>query len=174
MMSTQIEEKDFEKIYKKTYTNVLKYITIKCNKIEDINDILQDTYIELLNILKRKKYIHLENLESYIYGIAKNIIKRHYYKRNKVIKYEIKDNEEIEIKDEFDLEQDFISKENVHIIWNYIKSKDLITTKIFYLYYSLDMKINDISKELDISESTVKNKIYRTLKQAKEYLGKDV
>lgn len=173
-MSTQIEEKDFENIYQKTYTSVLKYITIKCNKIEDINDILQDTYIELLNVLKRKKCVQLENLQSYIFGIANNIIKRHYYKRHKVIKYELKDNEEMEIKDEFDLEQDFITKENVQTVWNYIKSKDLITVKIFYLYYSLDMKISDISKELNINESTVKSKIYRTIKQVKEYLGKDV
>ena len=46
-MSTQIEENNFEKIYRETYNSVLKFITIKCNKIEDINDILQDTYIEL-------------------------------------------------------------------------------------------------------------------------------
>ena len=173
-MSTQIEENNFEKIYRETYNSVLKFITIKCNKIEDINDILQDTYIELLKILKRKGYLQLENIESYIFGISNNIIKRHYNKKNTIIKYEFKDDEDIEVKDEFDLEQDFITKENVQVIWNYIKSKDLITSKIFYLYFSLDMKISDISKELNINESSVKNKIYRTLKQAKEYLGKDV
>ena len=169
-MSTQIEENNFEKIYRETYNSVLKFITIKCNKIEDINDILQDTYIELLKILKRKGYLQLENIESYIFGISNNIIKRHYNKKNNIIKYEFKDDEDIEVKDEFDLEQDFITKENVQVIWNYIKSKDLITSKIFYLYFSLDMKISDISKELNINESSVKNKIYRTLKQAKEYL----
>ncbi len=173
-MSTQIEEKDFENIYQKTYISVLKFITIKCNKIEDINDILQDTYVELLNILKRKKQLQLENMESYIFGIASNVIKRHYHKRNNVIKYEFKDDEEIEIKDDFDLEQDFITKENVQEVWNYIKSKDLITAKIFYLYFSLDLKISDIAKELNSNESSVKNKIYRTLKQVKEFLGKDV
>ena len=82
--------------------------------------------------------------------------------------------EEIEIKDDFDLEQDFITKENVQEVWNYIKSKDLITAKIFYLYFSLDLKISDIAKELNSNESSVKNKIYRTLKQVKEFLGKDV
>ena len=44
-MSTQIQEKDFENIYQNTYNKLLKYIVIKCNNIDDINDILQDTYV---------------------------------------------------------------------------------------------------------------------------------
>lgn len=173
-MSVLIKEKDFEVIYRKTYNSLLKYITIKCNKIEDINDILHDTYLEFLNILKRKKQIEVEILENYIFGIANNIIKRYYYKKSNIVTYEPKEDEDIEIKDDFDLEQDFITKENVQSVWNYIKSRDLITIKIFYLYFSLDMKISDIAKELNINESNVKNKIYRTLKCAKEFLGKDV
>lgn len=173
-MSILIKEKDFEGIYRKTYNSLLKYIIIKCNKVEDINDIVHDTYLELLKILKRKKKIEVKILENYIFGIANNIIKRYYYKKNNIVTYESKEDEDIEIKDEFDLEQNFITKENVQFVWNYIKSKDLITIKIFYLYFSLDIKISDIAKELNINESTVKNKIYRTLKCAKEYIGKDV
>ena len=33
----------------------------------------------------------------------------------------------------------------------------IIIQKIFYLYYNLDLKIKDISKELQVSESFVKN-----------------
>lgn len=52
--------------------------------------------------------------------------------------------------------------------------KDLLTVKVFYLYFILDLKLDEISKELNINISTVKNKIYRTLKDLKKYLGKDV
>ena len=68
---------DFENIYQRTYDNTLKFIVIKCNNIDDINDIIQDTYIELYHKLQRKN-IDVENEKSYIVGIAKNIIKRHY------------------------------------------------------------------------------------------------
>lgn len=47
-MRAQIREKDFEKIYRQTYSKLLKYIVIKCNNIDDI---LQETYIELLKKL---------------------------------------------------------------------------------------------------------------------------
>lgn len=53
-------------------------------------------------------------------------------------------------------------------VWNYIESKGGVTPKIFSLYYLFDMKISEISKELDLKESNVKNHIYRTLKEIKE------
>ena len=88
--------------------------------------------------------------------------------------YSQNDNDtDIELKDDFDLEQDIITKENMDKIWKYVKNKDLETTKIFYLYFGLGLKISEISKELGLTKSNVKNKIYRTLRELKKYLGKE-
>ena len=54
---------------------------------------------------------------------------------------------------------------NIDEIWNYLKSKSVIISKIFYLHYYLDLTIKEISLELKISESSVKNYLYRTLKE---------
>lgn len=95
-------------------------------------------------------------------------------KHNKIIYYHGKEEENIEIKDDFDLEQEIITKDNVQTIWDYVKNKDIVTAKIFYLYFSFGLKISDIAKELHLNESNVKNKIYRTLKELKDFLGKEV
>lgn len=122
-MTKNMEKNNFEEIYNKTYTRMLKFAVVKCNNIDDVNDIIQDTYIELLKIMKKKKVIPTENLDNYVLGIANNVIKRHYSKKKKdkvIIYYPNKENDEdIEIKDEFDIEQDFITKENVAIVWEY-------------------------------------------------------
>ena len=176
-MSTQIRKKDFEKIYEETYSETLKFAVVKCNDINNINDIIQDTYLELLKIIKKKKILEIDNIKAYIFGIENNIIKRHYYKKKKdniVSYYQDDDNVEKETPDSFDLESTIITKNNVEKVWNYLKQKDLITTKIFYLYFALGLKISEISKELTLSESNIKNRIYRTLKELKKYLGKDV
>lgn len=175
-MSTQINEEDFEKIYRETYNKTLKFAIIKCNNLNDVNDIIQDTYIELYNKLKKNSKIELNNIDGFIYGIANNVIKRHYFKKKKekVVNLFNDQNEEmIEIKDDFDLEQNIITKENVKEVWDFLKKKDLITAKIFNLYFALDMKISEIAKELQIHESNVKNRIYRTLKEIKKELGKE-
>lgn len=177
-MSTRVTRKEFETIYQNTYQRTLRFIIIKCNHIEEINDILQDTYVELLKIIKKQKVLVIENIDSYIIGIANNILKRYYHKKKKdnIISYYIENQEEteLEIKDDFDLEQDIITKENVKRVWQYLKNKDLTTTKTFYLYFAMGLKISEIAKELEITESKVKNKIYRTLKELKKYLGKEV
>lgn len=173
-MSTQLQEKDFEKIYRNTYNRTLRFVIIRCNNLNDVNDIIQDTYTELFNKLKKNSQMELDSIEGFICGIANNVIKRHYSKRKKIVALFNEQNEEIiEIKDDFDLEQNIITKENVEIIWDFLKKKDLLTAKIFNLYFAIDMKISDIAKELNLQESNVKNRIYRTLKEIKEFLGKE-
>jgi len=159
---------EFEKIYKSTYYSTLKFIAIKCHNIEDINDILQDTYIEFFNILK-KKMINIEKYESYINGIANNIIKR-FYSRLKIFKHEIEIeiDDNMQIADNFDLEQKIVTKENADEILKFLKEQDLITAKVFYLYFIFDMKILDIAKELELNESNVKNRLYRTIKKLRK------
>ena len=114
-MSKKITRKDFDEIYEETYKIVLKFTIVKCNNIDDINDIIQDTYLELLKILKKKKILEIENTKNYILGIENNIIKRYYKKvkkENIVIlnMYDEEDNN-LEIKDEFDLEANIINKD---------------------------------------------------------------
>ena len=176
-MSIRIKREDFEKIYEKTYNGVLKFAVVKCNNIEDINDIIQDTYLELLKIVKKKKILEIENINNYIFGIENNIVKRHGYKKKKdnvVLFYNDENNLNKNLEDNFDLEANIINKNNVEKVWDYLRKKDLVTTKVFYLYFALGLKIPEISKELEIGESNIKSRIYRTLKEIKKYLGKDV
>ena len=174
-MSVKITREKFKEIYQTTYNNTLKFVIVRCNNIESVNDIIQDTYLELLKIIKKKKVVEVDNINNYVLGITNNIIKRHYHKKNKenIISYYQESEKEFEIIDSFNLEEEIITKENVSEVWEYVRKKDLITSKIFYLYFALGLKISDIAKELEIGESNVKNKIYRTLKELKKYLGKE-
>ena len=166
---------EFEKIYKDTYDYLLKFIVIKCYNINDVNDIIQDTYIELYKIIKKNNK-KIDNLESFVCGIATNIIKRHYNKKNKIKLLQNSDEEKdifSKIPDDFDIEENLIIKDNCEKIWDYIETKDIYTIKIFYLYFRFDEKISDIAKELELNESNVKNKIYRTIKEIKNNFEKE-
>lgn len=165
---------DFENIYQRTYDNTLKFIVIKCNNIDDINDIIQDTYIELYHKLQRKN-IDVENEKNYIVGIAKNIIKRHYRKvKNENNEISINEYENMEVSDDINIEDNFITQENAKDVWNYIENKDIITTKVFYLYYILGYKIEEIADEMNLNLSNVKSRIYRNIKEMKKIFGKEM
>lgn len=176
-MITKVNLKEFDKIYDKTYNQTLKYIICKCSNIEDVNDIIQETYLELYKAINNQKEI--DDHDKYIIGIAKNKIKKYYnllYKIKTISLFTSKDNDlELihNIKSNIDIENIIIKNIDKEIIWNYLKSKKIIIQKIFYLYYELDLKIKEISEQLNVSESYVKNSLYRTLKELQEFLGKD-
>ena len=177
-MSTHILLKKFNEIYKQTYQNTLKYIIIHCSNLEDVNDLLQDIYIEVYKNLQKKKQKEIINMDSYIIGIAKNILKKYYrfkYKANNIISINEQQEDKLVIclNEDIDLELDIITKENVEYIWKYLKNKDIRIAKIFYLYYCLDMKISDIAYEMQLKESATKNYIYRTIKELKNNLKEE-
>ena len=172
-MGTQITKETFEFLYNNTYKSILKYTICHCRNLDDVNDIIDDTYTELYQAIVNKKYINLDNAESYIIGIAKNKIKSH-YSPSKVIYHIESENENLDQyrDNEIDIEQDIITKDNVLQVWNYLKSKNELTAKIFYLYYVIDIPIKEIAEELELTESNVKNHLYRTQKELKDKFKK--
>lgn len=75
-MSTRNSLKYFEQIYNKTYNNTLKYVICRCNNLNDVDDIIQETYLEFYRALKGEKEI--SNEQSYIIAIAKTKITKRF------------------------------------------------------------------------------------------------
>ena len=171
-MGINITRDTFEFLYNNTYRNVLKYTICHCRNLDDVNDIVQDIYTELYQKTVNKKHINLDNAEGYIIGIAKNKIKKHYSLAK--ISYIGSENENLSqySENDIDIEKDLITKDNVMQVWNYLKNKSELTAKIFYLYYVIDVPIKEIAEELKITESNVKNHLYRTRKDLKERFKK--
>ena len=76
------------------------------------------------------------------------------------------------IEDKMNINDIIIKDDNWNTIWKYIKSKkNQDISKVFYLYYKLELSIKEISKELKRSESYIKHLIYRTLKELQDNFG---
>lgn len=170
-MFEQKNLKLFEEIYNKTYNSLLKHVILKCSNMDDVNDIIQDTYLEFYNkLLKNTK---IKDYNSYLRGICKNIIKKHYkakYKKQEIYT-DISDDDLRNIKDEKDLELDFFKKEDVCVIYKYLQEKNVLVFKVFYLFYHDEVSIKEIASLLEISVSKTKNILYRTLKELKALRG---
>ena len=77
------------------------------------------------------------------------------------------------IHDDINIENIILENDDIEEIWKYLRNKKINIQKIFYLYYNLDFTIKEIAQELHLSESYIKNGLYRTLKELQEVLGKD-
>ena len=165
--------KTFDELYVKTYVNVLKYVICNCSNIADVKDIVQNIYLELLKVIDKKNTIN--NPKSYIMGIAKNKVKEYYrfnYKAKIISLFSKK--EDIDLMDtipsNIDIQEYLITKEDLQFIWNYLKNKKVIISKVFYLYYYNNLNIKAIAEYLHISESNVKHYLYRTIQELKNIL----
>ena len=170
-MTGQTNLDKFNEIYNRTYSNTLRYIIIKCHNINDVNDIIQEVYLELWKIMN-KKNIDDTNINSYLIGIATNKIKKYYslVMRIRDISLFDKNSNDLEIIDKidssFDIEDLIIKNSEWKLIWNFIKKKkNQDIPKVFYLYYKEELTIKEISKLLNTKESYIKNLIYRTLNE---------
>ena len=162
--------KKFNEIYEKTYDDVLKYVICHCSNIDDVQDICQNIYLDVLKLVVKLD----DNYKAYIMGIAKNKIKDYYRFNYKVKIMNIFQSKEeldnIDVPADIDIEKQILDKYDVDNIWSYLKSRPVIISKIFYLHYYLGLTIKEVAQELDIGESNIKNYLYRTLRELKSNL----
>jgi len=165
----------FETIYNETYDGLRRFVVVKCNNFEDVNDIIQETYIELYKTMQKKI---INDHSSYLFGIAKNKLKKYYTLKDRMkmlfSNVDIHENGIIEsFADDFELAEHVLNRISADEIWAYLTSKNRTTAKIFYLYYAEAMTIKQVADELALGESTIKNHLYRTLKELNQVFGKD-
>ena len=178
-MASQVNLEKFNDIYDKTYSDIMRYVIVKCHNINDTNDIIQDVYFELWKILNKKEVFDT-NIKSFLIGIAINKIKKHYsiVQRFKTVSFFDKksDMELIDsIKSDIDIEDLVIKNDDWNSVWLYLKNrKNQDIPKVFYLYYRLGLSLKEIASLLGKSESYIKNLIYRTLKELSSNYGGDL
>lgn len=173
------KDKYFNELYDSTYKKVLIFVTAKASNMYDIEDILQETYTEVYSVICKKGAQYIQHPEAFVLKVAKRKVYMHYTLKERICGISLNTEDESErelldmVTDGFDIEDELCTKELFESITSYISSKPLVVQKIFMLYYSLDMTISEIAKELAVGESFVKNKIYRTLNELKKQYGGD-
>ncbi len=168
----------FENLYHATYEKVLAYIIVKCKNTQDVADIFQETYTEVVNALRKHGIPYFKKPEAFVMQIAKRKIYRHYKLLERIRgvfdAYDFDESNPNAINlDQISFDELLVTKETIDTAISYLGRKDELTKKVFYLYYFMDKPLKEIADMFSVKESTVKNKLYRTLKELREYLIKE-
>ena len=166
----------FNEIYDNTYDEIYAYVLKKCSCIADVSDIMQEIYFELHRVLTKKGIGYIKIPRIFVYKLAKRKLAK-YYRLSAKIKnafaYSLNDDEAenvTDISDEFMLEDFVVNAHTLEHAERLIGKKDETTKKCMYLFYKENRAISEIAQILSITESNVKNKIYRTLKKLRSEL----
>jgi len=167
----------FDEIYDATHHAVRVFITAKCANTADIHDIFQETYMELYNLLLKRGVNYVTYEQALVIRIAKRKLAKYYSLTARIRNFisttnKNKDEASVDFTekeaDAFSL-ADFVVDDLVYEnLRKIIRAKPDTVRKIFYLKYDSGLTITEIAQQLGLSESNVKNKLYRTLKELRE------
>ena len=132
---------------------------------EDIEELVSDVFFTIWR--NKDKLDYNKKILPYIAGITKNLIKKKY--RDMKVFDNISDYENTLIENE-NIELAFIKNERNETIIKQLDKLKKEDKTIFILYYFNEKSINDISNVMNMSESKVKSKLFRTRKKLKKYL----
>lgn len=168
-MASELREKVAE-IYQATYDDMLKFVVSRCRNPSDVPDILQNTYLCFFRRLKKRGDVR--DPKSYLYRIARHELFKSYgvWRRDSgnIPAFSGQEGENFDdIEAELQTETDDASMSSGEI-WASVRKGDVLTFKIFVLYFGYDEKLCDIARLLHISESNVKNRLYRTVRKIRE------
>ena len=146
---------------------IIENMAIQYLSKEDIEEIISDTFVVLWK--NRDRLDEAKDLSPYIAGITKNLVRE----KSRVINIhnDISDYENI-IQDFFKIDMLCEQREKIAIIDKTVKNMKKIDIEIFELYYYSSMKYNEISNALNISEFTIKSKLFRIRKKIRKELLK--
>lgn len=170
----------FEQTYAETNRSVTLFLISKCKNFADINDILQEVYIEYYQVLRRKGVDYIKDAERFLISLCRKKIASYYSFWDRLphkLYLDEKDPYEQEVllsaaedADSDEIDDAFLKKEMLEDVKQLLKKQPDEIQKIFYLYYTMELKIPEISKLLHIKVQNVKNKLFRTRKKIKEQL----
>ena len=169
--------KYFEEIYEKTKRSVTLFLISRCKSFDDVNDVLQEVYMEYFRILQKKGMDYVRDEESFLISLCKKKLSSYYSFLYRIanrtsidISAESELNEQCVYEDESSVEDDFYREEMLHDVKEILKRQPDCVQKIFYLYYSMELSVTEISGLLHMKPQTVKNRLFRTRKLIRDSL----
>jgi len=159
----------FETIYRATFNIISKYVYFKVANISDVEDIVQNIYINFYTyIIKKNKEV--DNIQSYLIQIANNELAKYYKsKQERPITFSDETTYIIEnIQSDINVELDVLNTLEPIKVFELVKKLEIIDQKIIGAHFRYEMTFKEIAQSLIISENTVKTRYYRALKELKK------
>lgn len=162
------DKKAYKLLYNYYSPNLIRYIlTFVKNSKEDAEEIVQDLFLKIW--IKKETLININSFEAYLFRMAKNELINRHVRQTKL-------NEIVQLKSVNDLTE----TESVHekVVYDeYLEAAQLAIEqlspqrrKIFEMRTQMDMPIEDIAVELNITKSAVKKQLYEAIHFMKNQL----
>jgi RNA polymerase sigma factor (sigma-70 family) len=160
------KEKAFEYFFDKYSAELNTYCHFRSSSVSDAEEIFNDTWMKFLDYIN--KGFTIQNIKSYLYLSARNLIIDSYRKDAalKNVKIDYKDNDEIEkYKNEFDLEKFLEKEEMLSLIKIAVDMLDERYKDPFMMYWFGGLTHREIADITNDNRENIKIICYRAMKK---------
>lgn len=158
-------EQDFETIYRATHSQLSRFLLAKTAQYDDAQDLLQELYFDFYKQLLCRTE-PLDQPLAYLFTMAQHLLSRYYATKSKreVTVLESQTQMFEDLPDAIDLETEVLEHLSLEEIWNQIEHLKEPDRSLVIARYRFDMTYLEISQQFEIPESTVKDKIYASIR----------
>ena len=134
---------------------------------EDREEVISDVFVSLWKSRERLDETEGGNLKGYIAAISRNLAKNKLRDTGKTLAVTELDDE---FPDDFSVETELDKKEVIRKITDCLRTFKEEDRICFIKYYYYHLKIKEIAKEMNLTESAVKSKLARSRERIRRYL----
>ncbi|MHA7966519.1 sigma-70 family RNA polymerase sigma factor [Paenibacillus sp. CAU 1782] len=162
----------FSELYNETIHSVYRMLYFLTESKADLDDIVQDVYVELYRSLPR--FDSSRSLQSWLYGIA---IRQHQSYRRKKWRQARKEHKERQLQNamvEFDFSNAVVEKLSANAAITEVEGLSYKLKQVVILRYLNDLSQEEIAEIAGIPLGTVKSRLNLALRKLRTTIGRNV
>lgn len=163
-------QKQFEKIYDKYVDKIYRFVFLKVNSQEVAEDLTSEAFTRGWQVFQDKK-CDIENIQAFLYQIARNLIVDHYRERGKAQLVSVDFAPPI-ADSGVDLEEGAWLRSDLDQVKTVLANIKEDYREVIIWYYLDELTVPEIAKMLQKSEEAVRVLIHRALNVLREECNK--
>ncbi|MEQ4449886.1 MULTISPECIES: RNA polymerase sigma factor [Kosakonia] len=162
---------DIDELVANTSTRLKKFISRRVYNQSDVDDLVQMTYLEAFR--NQHKFIGASSKETWLFGIASNLVRNHFKKTFSKPEMVALDDVTFLISDQI-FNPDYINEHKIQLSETIavVESLPLKMQSVIYHIMDSDNSYNDAAEQLGIPIGTIRSRLSRVRKILKSNLEK--
>lgn len=163
----------FDRIYSETRDDLLRYLMLRTNAAPEAEDLFQEVYRRFY-VRMMRGILPILDPRRYLYSVAKKVLANYYRSTAKKAEVEQPMPEDFDLlADDAPIDEHLLREERMDAVWRLLGQEPELNRKIFLLYYGYDRSQQEIASSLGISETAVRQRLYRTRCRIRTALEQD-
>lgn len=160
----------FERVYNASAPKLLRYALLHLSSREDAEEVLANTFTRFWEYLASHPGITVNNVNAFLFRIAKNLVIDTYRSRKKQISVEMLKEVGIELVDKKQLSSEL--RIEVSLVLQEIHKLAPETRDLLLLRFVEEIPVKTIAEIYGITETNASVRIHRAVKKLKEQYGR--